>query len=87
MQVKASGGGRMGERRRFVEEQDQVGALAEVRGRRPSAGEAPGLAEELVREGRAMNRRGAGHEMTPREMGQMGANDRIPSIVAALEGP
>jgi len=87
MQVETSGGGRIGERRRFVEEQNQVSALPEVRRCRASVREAPGLGEELIREGRAMKRRRAGHETTPPGMGQMGSRDSIPSIVAALEGP
>jgi hypothetical protein len=67
MQVESSGGGRIGKRRGFLEEQDQVGALPEVRRRRASAEEAPGLSEELIREARAMKRRRAGHETTPFE--------------------
>jgi hypothetical protein len=87
MQVEASSGGHIGERRGFVEEQDQVGALPEVRRGLASAGEASGLGEELVREGRAMKRRGAGHETTPRGIGWRDLRDDIPSIVAAFEGP
>jgi hypothetical protein len=44
-----------------------VGALPEVRRRRASAEEAPGLSEELMREARAMKRRRARHETTPFE--------------------
>ena len=86
MQVETSGGRRIGERRVLVEEQDQMGALPEVRGRRASAGESPGSGEELLREGRAMERRRAGHETIPRGMGQVEFSASIPSIVAALEG-
>jgi hypothetical protein len=67
MQVEAIGGGHMGKRRGFVEEQDQVGALPEVRRRRASAEEAPGLSKEIIREARAMKRRWARHETTPFE--------------------
>jgi hypothetical protein len=86
MQVEASGGGHIGKRRGFVEEQDQVGALSEVRRGRAGAEEVSGLGEELIREGRAMKRWRARHETTPRGMGRMGLSDGIPSIVAALEG-
>jgi hypothetical protein len=87
MQVEASGGGHIGERRGSVEERDQMGALSEVRCRRAGAAEASGLAEKLVREGRAMTRRRAGHEPTPRGMGRRDLSDDIPSIVAAFDSP
>jgi hypothetical protein len=67
MQVKTSGGGHIGKRRGFVEEQDQLGALPEVRRRRASAEEAQRLSEKLIREARAMKRRRARHETTPFE--------------------
>jgi len=86
MQVQPGGGRRIGERRVLVEEQDQVGALPEVRRRRAGAGEPPGVSDELLREGRAMDRRRAGHEMTPRGMGRMESCAGIPGIVATLEG-
>ena len=86
MQVETSGGRRIGERRVLVEEQDQVGALPQMRRRRAGGGESPGLSEESVREGRAMERRRAGHETIPRGMGQVEFSASIPSIVAALEG-
>src|SRR5262249_50216904 len=62
MQIQPGGGRRIGERRVLMEEQDQMSALPEVRRRRASAGESPGLGEEPLREGRAMDRRRAGHE-------------------------
>ena len=63
-----------------------MGTLPEVRGRRASAGESPGFGEKLLREGRAMDRRRAGHERTPREMCSMEFSASLPTIVAALEG-
>jgi hypothetical protein len=86
MQVQPGGGRRIGERRVLMEQQDQVGPLPEVRRRRASAGESPGLGEELLREGRAMDRRRAGHERTPPAMDRIEFSASLPSIVAALEG-
>jgi hypothetical protein len=63
-----------------------MGPLPEVRRRRASAGESPSLGEEPLREGRAMERRRAGHERTPRGMGPMGFSASLSSRVAALEG-
>jgi hypothetical protein len=69
MKVETAGGFHVGNRGRFVEEQDQAGALPEVRRCCASAEEGSGLGEEFVREGRPMKWRRSGHETTPRAAG------------------
>ena len=69
MQIKTSSGFHVGKQGEFVDKQDQVGALPEVRRCGTSAEEASGLGEELIREGRAMKWRRARHETTPRATG------------------
>jgi hypothetical protein len=65
MEIKPSGEGDVGERREFLEEQDQASPLPEVRRCGASVGETSSLGEELVRKDGAMKRRRAGHETTP----------------------
>ena len=59
----------------FVQEQDQAGALPEVRRGRASRDESSGLGEELVGEGRAMEWGRARHETAPRATGQFVFSD------------
>jgi hypothetical protein len=80
MKIETSSGSHVGERGEFVEEQDQACTLPEVRRRGSSAEEASSLGEELIREGRAMKRRWAGHETTPRAIGRRVFSDDTPSI-------
>jgi hypothetical protein len=71
MQVDAGGGIGVGERGVLVQEQDQVGALAEVGRRRAGRDEPPGLREEVIGEGRAIARGRARHETAPEVIGQI----------------
>jgi hypothetical protein len=80
MKINTSRGSHVGERGGFVEEQDQACTLPEVRRRGPSVEEASSLGEELIGEGRAMKRRGARHETTPRAIGRRAFSDDTPSI-------
>ena len=80
MKIKTSRGGHVGERGGFVEEQDQACTLPEVRRCGARVEEASGLGEELIREGRAMKWGRAGHETTPRAIGQKVFSDDTPSI-------
>ena len=80
MKIETSSGSHVGESWGFVEEQDQACTLPEVRRRGSSVEEASSLGEELLREGRAMKRRRARHETTPRAIGRRVFNDDIPSI-------
>jgi hypothetical protein len=86
MEIEMSGGGPVGEGGGFVEEQDQTGALPEVRRGGASAAEAAGLGEEFLGEGRAMQGRGSGHGVTPSGIGQMVLSGDTPSIRAASGG-
>jgi hypothetical protein len=85
MEIQASGGGRIGKGRGFVEEQDQARALPEVRRRGASANESPGLGQELIGEVRVMEGRRARHETTPGAIGGMVFSDEAPSIAATSE--
>ena len=69
MEIEPAGGFHVGNRGKFEEEQDQAGALPEVRRCCTGAEEASGLGEEFVREGRPMKWQRAGHETTPRAAG------------------
>ena len=80
MKIETSSGRHVGERGDVVQEQDQACTLPEVRRRGASVDEASGLGEELVREGRAMKRRRARHETTPRAIGRRVFSDDTPSI-------
>jgi len=72
----------VGKRGEFVEEQDQAGALPEVRRCGASAEEASGLVEELIGEGRAMKWKRARHETAPRTTGQSLSVDPL-----TIDGP
>src|SRR5947209_5312524 len=50
VKVEAGGCGRVGKRRAVMQQEDQLGALAEVGGCRPCPHEAQGLGEEVVGE-------------------------------------
>jgi hypothetical protein len=80
MKIKASGGCHVGDHGGFVKEQDQAGALPEVRRCGASVEEASGLGEELIREARAMKGRRARHETTPGAIGRMVSSDDTPRI-------
>jgi hypothetical protein len=69
MKIETSSGFHVGKRGKFVEKQDQAGALPEVRRCCTSAEKASGLGDEFVREGRTMKWRRARHETTPRATG------------------
>jgi hypothetical protein len=81
MKIEMGSGGRVGKGRGFVEEQDQVGALPEVRRRGASEGEAPGLRKEFLGEDRAMKGRGSRHETAPGVIGQTVFSDDPPNIL------
>ena len=63
-----------------MKEQDQACTLPEVRCCGSSVDEASCFGEEPIREGRAMKWERAGHETTPRAIGQKVFRDDTPSI-------
>ena len=71
VKVEASSGRRVGEQGALVQQQDQVGALAEVGRGRARAHQAPGLVEELIGEGRAMAWGRPRHETAPGATGPL----------------
>ena len=75
MQVDAGGGGDVGKGGVLVQEQDQVGPLAEVGRGRAGRDETPGLCQEIIGEGRAIARGRARHETAPEAIGQIAACD------------
>jgi hypothetical protein len=86
MEIELNGGRHVGKRGGFVEEQDQTCTSPEVRRRGASEADAPGLGEELIREGRAMMRWGARQMTAPRANGRIVFSDDPPIIAAASEG-
>ena len=77
MKVDPGSGFHVGNRGKFVEEQDQAGTLSEVRRCGASEEEALGLGEELIGEGRAMKWEKARHETAPRTTGQLFSVDPL----------
>jgi hypothetical protein len=80
MEIETSRRSHVGNRGEFVKEQDQAGALPEVRRCGASLEEASGLGEELIREGRAMKWRRAWHETAPEAIGRVVFSEDTPSI-------
>lgn len=75
MEIDAGGEIDVGKGGLLVQEQDQMGALAEVGCGRAGGREPPGLCEELIGEGRAMVWGRARHETAPEAISPMAACD------------
>jgi len=90
VKVKASSSGDVGKRGLFVQEQDQVGALAEVGRRGSRRRDSPSLSEELVGKARAIEGGGTGHDTAPRASNQPVVRNAVltlstPRISATLQ--
>jgi hypothetical protein len=79
--VKAdlSPGRDVGEFGPLLQEQDQAGALEQVRLGGPAAGQQPNLDEEVSGEAGLVERGGAGQEICPLEIGRVNPMNRLPS--------
>src|SRR5947209_10249330 len=69
VKIDPSSGCHVGKRGCFMQEQDQTGALAEVKGGGAGLHQTPGLCQKLSGEDGAVARRGSRHQTTPRATG------------------
>jgi hypothetical protein len=71
VEIDPGGGSGIGKRGGRMEEQDQSGALAEVRRGGPGEYQASGLGQEILGEDGAMTRQRSRHQTTPKATGQL----------------